>query len=102
MHRLQEVDTKILIIEKKKRIEIDIEQFTCLCKKNIAVQLCLACGCVCLVCYLSAARSLSAPWVTTPMLQSTQRANPSLSSSSAMLPFYKHLKKIISQVLCIK
>lgn len=40
--------------------------------------------------HFSAALSLSAPWVTTPMLQSTQRANPSLSSSSAMLPFYNN------------
>ena len=35
---------------------------------------------------LSAALSFSFPLVTTPMLQSTQRANPSFSSSSAMLP----------------
>lgn len=34
--------------------------------------------------HFSAARSLSLPLVTTPMLQSTQRARPSRSKSSAM------------------
>lgn len=39
------------------------------------------------VAHLSAALSFSAPWVYTAMDQSTQRANPSFSRSSVMLPF---------------
>lgn len=39
--------------------------------------------------HFSAARSLSLPLVTTPMLQSTQRARPSLNKSSAMLATWK-------------
>ena len=41
-----------------------------------------------LINYFSAALSLSLPCVTKAMLQSTQRAKPSFTNSSAMLPAY--------------
>lgn len=45
------------------------------------------------VAYRSAALSFSAPWVYTAMDQSTQRAKPSFSRSSVMLPFWHRGRK---------
>ena len=52
-----------------------------------------------LITHFSAALSLSLPWVTKAMLQSTQRAKPSFTNSSAMLPAYTHMKYKHANVL---